>query len=314
MDADGARFSGVLCPVVTPFRDDLEPDAGRFVEHCRRLLAEGADLAPFGTTGEGNSLSVPEKTALLDELVDAGIEPGRLMPGTGSPALDDAVTLTRHAVGLGCRGVLLLPPFYYKDVGDDGLYRYVAEIVERTADERLRVYLYHIPPVAVVGFGAALIERLVRDFPRAVAGIKDSSGDWSNTEALHVRGWDDFRIFVGSETFLLANMRAGGAGCISATANVNAAAIRDLYDDWQAADAAARQQALTDLRGIVQAMPMIPALKAITAHRERDPTWLNVRPPLTPLDPGGREALLRAWPASVTDSRVPRTPGGGNSR
>lgn len=308
--ADTARFSGVLCPALTPFRDDLEPDERRFIEHCRRLRDQGLNLAVFGTTGEGNSLSVAEKQALLQSLVDADVDAASLLPGTGSASLADAVSMTRHAVTLGCRGVLLLPPFYYKDVDDDGLFRYVAETIERTGDRRLRVYLYHIPPVARIGYSLPLIERLLRAYPETVAGIKDSSGDWSNTAAMHERQWDDFRIFAGSETFLLANVRAGGAGCISATANVNAAAIRDLYDDWQADDAAARQQALTDLRGIIQAMPMIPALKAITAHRERDPTWLNVRPPLTPLDPGRREALL----ASVTDSRVPRTPGGGNSR
>jgi 4-hydroxy-tetrahydrodipicolinate synthase len=292
--SDPSRLSGVLSPVITPFRDDLAPDAEALIGHCRWLLSQDVGLAVFGTNSEGNSLTVAEKIELLDRLVAAGIDPRRLMPGTGCCALGDTVALTRHAVALGCGGVLMLPPFYYKGVSDDGLYRSYAEAIERTGDDGLRIYLYHIPPVAHVGLSVTLIERLLRDFPGTVVGIKDSSGDWANTAAMHERQWDDFRIFVGSETLLLANMRAGGAGCISATANVNAAAVQDLYLHWQQDDADDRQQALTAFRAILQAVPMIPALKAITAHYGREPRWRNVRPPLMTLDDGQRAALLAA--------------------
>jgi len=277
------RFSGVLSPVVTPFTTDLAPEPALFVEHCRWLLSQGVGLAVFGTNSEANSMSVDEKIDLLDRLVEAGIDPGRMMPGTGCCALTDTVRLTGHAVSAGCGGTLMLPPFYYKGVSDDGLYRSYAEVIERVGSSALRIYLYHIPPVAQVGVSLELIERLILTYPDTVVGIKDSSGDWDNTHAMLERGWDDFRIFVGSETLLLRNMRGGGAGCISATANINPRAIHDLYENWQSDDSDQVQKALTDLRSVVQSYPMIPALKAIVAQFSANPEWLNVRPPLTSL-------------------------------
>ena len=170
------RLSGVLSPVVTPFKDDLSPDPERLVQHCRWLLSQNADLAVFGTTSEANSLSVEEKISLLDQLVDAGIESSRLLSGTGHCALTDTVKLTAHAVSLGCAGVLMLPPFYYKDVSDDGLYRSFAEVIERVGSNDLRVYLYLLPPSAHGGSPPHLVERLVTQYPQTVVGIKDSSG------------------------------------------------------------------------------------------------------------------------------------------
>ena len=156
-----------------------------------------------------NSLTVAERLGLLDALVEAGLPAARMMPGTGTCALPDTVELTRRAVAHGCGGVLMLPPFYYKDVSDDGLFASYAEVIERVGDSRLRVYLYHIPPVSRVPLSLALIERLLHRYPGTVAGIKDSSGDWDNTRAMlerfQPRGFD---VFSGSETFLLATLRA----------------------------------------------------------------------------------------------------------
>lgn len=286
------RFSGVLTPVITPFDDNLAPDADALVRQCRWLLSQDVGLAVFGTNSEGNSMSVVEKKDLLTQLVEGGIDPGRLMPGTGCSALTDSVDLTRHAVSLGCAGALMLPPFYYKGVSNNGLYRNYAEIISRVGSDALQIYLYHIPPVAQVGFSLDLIERLLHDFPEVVAGIKDSSGDWDNSHAMLERQWDDFRVFVGSETLLLRNMRAGGAGCISATANANPGAIVELYRDWRAEDADEKQGELDDLRAIVQAYPMIPALKAIAAHYSGNPSWRHVRPPLMPLTAAAATELL----------------------
>ncbi len=277
------RLSGVLSPVVTPFKDDLSPDPKRLINHCRWLLSQNVGLAPFGTTSEGNSLSVEEKTTLLDSLVDAGIDTTRLLPGTGHCALTDTVKLTTYVVKLGCAGTLMLPPFYYKDVGDDGLYASFAEAIERVGSNDLRIYLYHIPPIAHVGISPQLVERLVKQYPDTVVGVKDSSGDWSNTDALLKLGLDDFRVFAGSETFLLQNMRGGGAGCISATANVNPAAIHRLYADWQSDAADDMQKRLDDIRRITQKYPIIPALKAIVADFSKDLQWATVRPPLASL-------------------------------
>jgi len=285
------RLSGVLSPVVTPFNADLSPNPARFAAQCRWLLSQGVGLAVFGTNSEANSMSVDEKISLLDYLVDDGIDPGSMMPGTGCCALTDTVRLTAHAARLGCAGTLMLPPFYYKGVSDEGLFRSYSEIIERVGSSALRIYLYHIPPVAQVGISIELIDRLVSSYPETVVGIKDSSGDWDNTHAMLERRWDDFRIFVGSETLLLKNMRGGGAGCISATANINPQAIYRLYTDWESEQADQLQKDLTDLRSIVQAYPMIPALKAVVAHHTGEPDWHVVRPPLTELTEDQRTSL-----------------------
>jgi 4-hydroxy-tetrahydrodipicolinate synthase len=293
---EGGRLAGVLAPVLTPFGADLAPDPRRFVRLCRWLLDHGcAALAPFGTTSEANSLSVEEREALLDALVEAGIPPARLLPGTGCCAFTDAVRLTARAVRHGCAGVLMLPPFYYKGVSDDGLFRTFAEVIERVGDPRLRVYLYHIPPVAQVGIGPALVERLLRAYPRAIAGMKDSSGDFANTRTMIERfGKEGFDVFVGSERFLLENLRAGGVGCITATGNVNAAAIERLWAGWRGPDAERLQREVNAVRAALEQGATIPSLKALVAEESGDPGWAVVRPPLVPLAEDRRGPLLAA--------------------
>jgi len=289
---NGHRFSGVITPVLTPFKEDLSPDPERFLAHCQWLLGQGSHaLAIFGTTSEANSLSVDERMDLLDALIEGGIEPSLLLPGTGCCALPDSVRLTVHAVQRGCGGVLMLPPFYYKAVSDDGLFRSIAEVIERVGDDRLRIYLYHIPPVAGVGFSLNLIQRFIRAYPTIISGVKDSSGDWDNTEAI-LKEFPGFGTFAGSEVFLLANLRSGGVGCITATGNVNVANIRELYDAWQMSDADHMQEHITALRSSIQNYPMVPALKHILAHFHNDPTWRTVRPPLIGLTDAQAEGLM----------------------
>lgn len=279
------RITGVLAPVVTPFNSDFSPDPARFVAHCRWLLSQHSGLAVFGTNSEANSQSVDERLALLEALIEAGLPPERMMPGTGCCALSDSIRLTKHAVQHGCAGVLMLPPFYYKDVQDEGLYRTFSDIIQRVGDARLRIYLYHIPPVAVVGISLGLIERLLKAYPGTIAGIKDSSGNWQNTKAmLDAFATSGFDVFVGSESFLLANMRHRGVGCISATANVNPAAIHQLYATWQDASADDQQAQLNVVRDAFgKKYTMIAALKQAIAHFSVDPAWATVRPPLLPL-------------------------------
>ncbi len=287
------RIVGVLAPVVTPFDKDLNPDAARFIAHCKWLISQGSGLAAFGTNSEANSLSFNERVALLDALLTAGVDPSRMMPGTGCCALTDSIRLTEHAVKAGCAGVLMLPPFYYKGVTEEGLYRNFSEIVERVGDDRLRIYLYHIPPVAVVGITPKLVERLLKKYPNAIAGMKDSSGDWNNTKVfLDAFAKSGFDVFVGSESFLLANMRNGGAGCISATANVNPGPIDRLYREWKNADADAQQKALDIARDTFgKKYLMIAALKAGVAHYSCDTQWCAVRPPLVELTAAQRASL-----------------------
>ena len=301
-----ARIRGVLAPVVTPFKADLSPDGQRLIAHCKWLLSQNCGLAPFGTTSEANSLAAEERATLLDSLVAAGINTSRMMPGTGCCSITETVKLTAQAVKHGCAGVLMLPPFYYKEVSEEGLYRYFSEIVQRVGDTRLKIYLYHIPPVAVVGITTALVERLLKSYPNAIAGMKDSSGDWNNTktflDAFGVRAGravspdarsssdpatvtqTTFDVFVGSESFLLANMRNGGVGTISATANVNPAAIYKLYAEWTNADADDQQAKLNVVRDVfAEKYPMISALKQAIAIYANDPAWRMVRPPLVEL-------------------------------
>ena len=287
------KLGGVWAPAITPFRQDLSPDPERFARHAKWLLANGCSgLAAFGTNSEANSLSVEERITLLEFLVAHGVSPAALMPGTGCCALTDSVRLTVHAVGLGCAGVLMLPPFYYKGVSDEGLFRNFSEVIERVGDTRLRLYLYHIPPVAQVSISIPLIERLLQRYPQTVAGIKDSSGDWNNTKSLLEAFADTgFAVFAGSEVFLLSNMRQGGVGCISATANVNPAAIHRVFESWRDPDAGAMQEKIAATRAVVQKYPMIPALKAIVARGFADPEWATVRPPLVPLTGSQCESL-----------------------
>ncbi|MEO8536725.1 MAG: dihydrodipicolinate synthase family protein [Betaproteobacteria bacterium] len=287
------RLRGVLAPVLTPFDDNGEPDAARFVSHCRWLIANGASLAVFGTNSEAASLAVDERIALTDALLAAGVPPARLMPGTGACALRDAVTLTSHAVRSGAAGVLMLPPFYFKGVSDDGLFAYYANVIERVGDSRLAVYLYHIPQVTQVPITLALIERLLRRYPGVIAGAKDSSGDWANATAMiDAFAADGFAVFPASESLLSRALPVGGAGCISATVNMNPAGIRALYDGWNTPEGPSLQRKADAIRAIFQSPSMIPAMKRVVAEFAQDPAWRNVRPPLIPLDDVAAGALL----------------------
>src|SRR5712691_2778777 len=289
------RLSGVLAPVVTPFKRDLSPDRERYVRHCKWLLANGCrGLAVFGTNSEANSLSVDERMVLLETLIQEGVPAAALMPGTGCCALTDSVRLTAHATPLGCAGVLMLPPFYYKGVSDEGLYRNFAEVIERVGDERLQLYLYHIPPVSQVGISLNLIGKLISKYAGIVAGVKDSSGDWANTKAmLDAYAKEGFDVFAGSEVFLLDNMRHGGKGCITATGNINPGPIANVYKNWRSTEADKLQAGITATRKVVQKQPMIPALKAAVAHFGNDPEWKTCRPPLVELTSSQEEELIR---------------------
>ena len=278
---------GVFAPVLTPFKADLSPDVAKWIDFCRQLLDDGCNgLCPFGTTSEANSLGMDERMDMLAQLVDAGVDPAILMPGTGTCAIPDTVKLTRHAVELGCGGVLMLPPFYYKGVSDDGLFRSIAEVIERVGDARLRIYLYHIPPVAHLGFSLDLIERLIAAYPSTVVGLKDSSGDWEHTRDL-IESFPGFEVFSGADDHLLDNLRTGGAGTISAAGNLNCAANRKVFDafmDGREDAAEAAMVAVAAVRRIVSGYPLVPAIKRVIADAYDDSEWARLRPPLVELD------------------------------
>ena len=283
-------LAGVFAPVLTPFDASLRPDAESFVRFCRWLLSQDVGLAVFGTNSEANSLSVPERLDLFDALIGAGLPPGRMMPGTGACALSDAVRLCGAAAKAGTAAVLMLPPFYYKPVSDEGLFAFYAETIERVGDPRLKICLYHIPQISGVPITLELIAKLTRRYPETVVGIKDSGGKFENTKTVLER-FPGFRVFCGSERFLTDTARHGGAGCISALANVNAAAIADAWRRREEPCAESRQKAHTAIREIFEGYVVIPALKETVARLGGRESFRLVRPPLVPLGPEQSRAL-----------------------
>lgn len=279
------RIRGVLAPVLTPFKPNLEPDLPRFIAHCRWLIANKVGLAVFGTNSEAASLSVDERIRLTDAIIEAGIPVASLMPGTGGCSLTDSVRLTRHAVQSGASGALMLPPFFFKGVSDEGLYAYYSEVIEQVASDSLKIYLYHIPQFTHVPITLNLISMLRKRYPNTVVGAKDSSGDWGNTNAMIENfAKDGFDVFPASESTLSKALPLGAAGCISATVNVNPQGIQAVYTGWNSSEGEALQDKADSVRKIFQKLPMIAAMKRVVAKASHDPEWSIVRPPLEALD------------------------------
>jgi 4-hydroxy-tetrahydrodipicolinate synthase len=290
---DMTRPQGTIAPILTPFENDGGIARDLWISHAKWVLDQGAHfLSPFGTTGEALSLSLRERMEALEWLVDAGISPSRLMPGTGVTALPDTVELTAHAVGLGCAGVMVLPSFFYTAAGDDGQARYYSELIERVANPAMKMILYHISQNSGVPVSPALTARLNEAFPDTVVAYKDSAGDWNNTAAV-IAAAPDVAVFPSSEAQLTRGLASGAAGCISATVNLNAAAIRALYDATLAdEDVAEADAAVKAFRKAVQDAGLIPAMKAVLAVRFGDSRWLNLRAPHENATHAAGEALL----------------------
>jgi 4-hydroxy-tetrahydrodipicolinate synthase len=290
--SDRKPFRGLLVPTVTPFAEDFSVDVARYLALCQWQLANGASgLAVFGTTSEGNSLSITERRRLLDDLVAGGVPAARLMPGTGACAVADAVELTRHALEVGTGGVLVLPPFYYPEPDEDGLFAHYARLIEQVGDARLHLYYYHIPRMTRVNATPALFRRLRDAYPQTVMGIKDSSGEWDYARRL-IQELPDMAIFPGAETFVSRGMAIGAAGCVSATGNIQPRAIADLIAAQGSPEEAALQSTVDQVRAAVSAQPLIPAIKAILARESGDAEWRRLRPPLTPLAAEPSQALF----------------------
>lgn len=279
------KMRGVTTPILTPFNNDLSLAPDLYVNQAAWLLEQGIHyISPFGTTGEALSMSVAERLNAVDQLIDGGIDPKTLMPGTGVCNLEETVTLCKHAVDRGCAAVMTLPPFFYKNASDDGLYAYFVWLIETVNSNDLKICLYHIPPMAGIGFTPELAGRLARDFPDVIVAYKDSSGDFENTRKV-IAAAPDIAVFPGSEKFLRQGMENGGMGCISATCNINPAGIRLVYDVMTGAKEGNVDEVndeMVTFRKTVEGYFPIPAMKGMLAEIRGDERWRNVRPPILP--------------------------------
>ena len=289
------KMTGVMTPILTPFNDDLSFASDLYTSHAKWLLDQGIHfLSPFGTTGEALSMTLAERIAAVDGLIKGGIDPAVLMPGTGLCNLEDTVELCRHAIDRGCRAVMVLPPFFYKNASDEGLYAYFSRLVEVVNSPELRICMYHIPPLAGIGFSPDLAGRLSLDFPDIFVAYKDSSGDYENTKAV-IAAAPNVAVFPGSELFLKEGLEDGGMGCISATCNVNPAEIRHVFDvgiGAQDGDLEALNDKMVWFRRTVEKYGPIPAMKGMLAEKRGDARWRNVRPPIVPSSTLSTEQLL----------------------
>lgn len=280
-------IKGVFCAAATPMNADYSPDLGLFAAHCKRLLSDGCHgIALLGTTGEANSFSIAERRTILEAALAAGIAPGELMPGTGLVSVPDTVELTRHALSLGVTKVVMLPPFYYKGVSDDGLFAAYSQIIEKIGDARLQIVLYHIPQVSGVPLSLPLIQRLVAAFPKTVVGIKDSVGELANMQAI-TAALPDFSVLAGADPLMLPLLKSGGAGCITATSNIVADSLRVIFDNVanpaMAAEVEAAQARIKAYRALSNSYVQIPTIKAMVELKTGEAGWRRVRPPLMAL-------------------------------
>ncbi len=281
-------LSGVIAAIATPIDQNGAPDCKRATELARYLLDNGCDgLNVLGTTGEATSFSVDERKSVMSAYKAAGLPLDRLMVGTGAAAVSDAVALTRHAAELGFAGALVLPPFYYKGVPDDGLAAYIASLVTTTAEKPIPIYLYHFPAMSGLPWHVALIRRLLDAFPSRIVGLKDSSGDMAYARSAAAVS-SDFAVFPSTEAALLEARKGDFAGCISATANLNA----DLCARaWRDGDTAALEQAV-GIRKLFDGRPLVSGVKALLAHIHGDPALARVKPPLFAFSAADRAAVI----------------------
>jgi 4-hydroxy-tetrahydrodipicolinate synthase len=287
------NLSGVIAAIATPIDESGTPDLKRAMNLARFLLDNGCDgLNVLGTTGEATSFSLAERKAVMDAYKANGLPLNRLMVGTGAAAVADAVALTRRAAELGFAGALVLPPFYYKGVPDDGLVAYIDTLVKATADKPIPLYLYHYPVMSGLPWHVTLIQRLLEAHPARIVGLKDSSGDMAYARAAAAIS-PGFDVFPSTEAALIEARDGAFAGCISATANLNA----DLCARaWATGDAAALDAAVT-IRKLFEGKPLVSGVKALLAHIHGDPALARMKPPLAALSAADRAAVTGGYDA-----------------
>jgi 4-hydroxy-tetrahydrodipicolinate synthase len=284
---------GVWCATLTPQTADGAVDVGLMAQHCRNLFAAGIDgVAPFGTTGEGQSFTVAERRATLDGMLKAGIPADQIMFGIGAAAFGDAAELGKHAVAAGVAKVLLLPPFFFKNVDDEGVYASFARTIDLVGDDRLRVFAYHIPQLSAVPVFSAALRRLMTRYPRVVVGLKDSFANWPETEQ-RLRDFPDLTIFVGAEHHLQNALAHGGVGTLCGTANLVPGVMRKLFDAANTSAAAPHQAAIEAVIKIIVQGGFIARMKTMLAHQTGDARWRHLRAPLHAISAEEERKLLQ---------------------
>ena len=276
------HLKGVFTASLTPMKPDLSIDYDRLLRHGQHLLEMGCDgIAFLGTTGEANSFSVDERLSLIDAVGKSELPKDRILIGTGCCALPDTVRLSRHALNNGFTGLLVLPPFYYKNLSEAGLAEYFHRLMDSLNDERVKIILYHFPKLSGVPFSIQLLERLIKDYPKNICGIKDSGGNFENMRAM-AKAFPGFAVFSGTEKFLLPVLEAGGAGCITATANITGRKAAEIYKGFiNGSPVTAEQEHLASVRSAMDPYPLIGMLKKLMVVAGGDPEWQHIRPPNT---------------------------------
>lgn len=287
---------GVLAASLTPLTSDGTPNGPALARHVHRLLRTGCDaVLLFGTTGEGLSFTVEERTAALEAVLKADIPSHRLLVGTGALPLSDATTLTTHATDQGVGGVLVMPPFHLPTPTDEGLLSAYDRVIQSVGSNDLHLYFYHYPQLFGTSVSFSLIEELRTRYPETVAGVKDSSGEWDHFESLSA-SFPELQMFTGTERFLAPGLAAGGAGCISATANLTAPIAQAVLQAWRNGnDPAPFQSVLTERREALSRFHNIPALKQMMAWQTNEEGWTRVQPPLSPLSPAMVDELRTVY-------------------
>ena len=291
------KISGTYCASLTPFNADYSINKKLLLEHCNNLLSQQIDgIAIFGTTGEANSLSIEEKLDAINFLIDNKIEPNKLLPGTGLNSIKDTVFYTKAVAKMNVRGVLVLPPFYYKNVNSEGLISYYTRVVEEVGETKLHYLLYHFPQMSCVNIDLNVIEKLLTKYPNNIVGIKDSSGDIDNMLKM-IKCFTDFSVFSGSDSLALKVVRSGGAGAITAVSNISGQLLNFIIRNWKEESSISNfselQNLQEEIRSTVFNYPPISILKAFISIKDNKPEWNKLLPPLTLLhEPSNNSTII----------------------
>lgn len=286
-------YAGVYAAALTPMHEDYRCNYEELAKHCHDLVKRGCQgVVLFGTTGEGPSFSVEERKKVIKEIIKLGVDPKRLIIGISCSSIDDAVNLTATVVDLHCVGVLMLPPYFFKNVDEAGVTAFYREVIQRVARPELRVILYHIPQYSGVSITINIIKTLLEEFPNTVIGLKESEGNIAFAKEI-ISTFPDFKMFAGSELLLSEVISLGGFGGISGMANPFPELICQLYEYGKNKQAPNRNPDAQNLRQALRQFPTFPAIKAIVAA-QKGSAWNTVRPPLSRLNKQQSKALIDA--------------------